>query len=1106
MSQSVAKFNALNGTVATREQLEKILEIAKNEEQNHIILRLEKALKQVDKKAEIELSENAIECIPASMLNGLQFDDINEDLTGLGKSLTQNDIYDLITEKILERMKKATGKDYVRKWKNNVIINKDGSAVTGYMIPMNFVTKKAYTGINFLMLANFDDDGFLQPMENPYFMTFKQVQEKKGKVKKGATASEVIYFSFLYSINDTEKNLKFKTNDQAKFVEFINENNVLQRYGLDSGYLGSFLSQHRIPILRYYNVFNGNDIEGIDFKLNDIQQGKVLPEIKATKDNPNEKIEVAEKIINNYPPKQPRLKFGGNKAFFSPFEDLVQMPYFQAFETAQDYYRTLFHEFSHSTGIEKRLNRDQSGSFGSKPYALEELVAEISAIFLSAEAGIIWHNNRNHEEYLKNWSQVLEKSKEDNKFIFKATSLAKKSAEFILQRNEAGYPKYLIEIEEEKEIEKVATKNKVATNNPKEPLKTKKKTAKINPKKINKTVEKPTKEAKKEVKPIVEPVENNYPFSKDDVPYETARRAYYWTSMTPEKRAEMEQKNYFETMQEVYDKYLPVATEKDLKEKFLNLFDKFNKGYLKLKLSELSARSNTASTMVTGGSNFNVSKNQKALNRHKAKLDELYSFSDKYQKYFKDLLFPEAKPIKSGKEGTLQRLEEKLLKLEENQEKMVKANAEIRKLKKKGLSNSELIAEYEKYLASVGFSSKEIESTVSISKRENNLIWLPFGTTNSSAEIRRLKQRIEQEKKLKQKAEIKGNSDKVNFDGGYIFNDYSENRLKIHFDEKPSEEVRSFLKKSGQNFKWSPFNKVWQRQLNTYYKGNKEDLFKFLNIETEKKQAVKVDSNGQTSLFGVKKVTPKKSSKIQKIGLAGNNQESEFFSVSGEVGKFLQQVERKPFESVVITMDGEQGAGKTTTLYKFMDSFAVTGNKCLFLSLEEHPASSLAKDKVSKYLSSQSQDNIDTVGEVESVQELYDFIADYDIIFIDSWQKLLRMVGSIRLDEDLRKKFNGKVFVVIFQQTTTGRTKGGAEVVFDGDIIIKMVKEKSFAENYAYFDKNRYTLIPIENIRYNIASGTCYNPNEQLQPVATETKQEEIEIPTDEINLSFEIN
>ncbi len=214
---------------------------------------------------------------------------------------------------------------------------------------------------------------------------------------------------------------------------------------------------------------------------------------------------------------------------------------------------------------------------------------------------------------------------------------------------------------------------------------------------------------------------------------------------------------------------------------------------------------------------------------------------------------------------------------------------------------------------------------------------------------------------------------------------------------------------------------------------------------------------------------------IQPIN-AASSEVSEFYEVAGAEGYFLQGVEKKPVHSVVIAMDGEQGAGKTTTLYKFINAFASAGNRCLFISGEEHPSSSLAKEKVQKYLSPLSQQNTSSVGDVESVQQLYEFIEPFDVIFIDSWQKLLRMVGKLRLDEDLRKRFNGKVFVIIFQQTTTGRTKGGAEVVFDGDIIIKMVKESKFSDNYAYFDKNRYTKVPLETLHYNIASGKVYNP------------------------------
>lgn len=297
---------------------------------------------------------------------------------------------------------------------------------------------------------------------------------------------------------------------------------------------------------------------------------------------------------------------------------------------------------------------------------------------------------------------------------------------------------------------------------------------------------------------------------------------------------------------------------------------------------------------------------------------------------------------------------------------------------------------------------------------------------------------------------------------------------------------------------------------NLTVKANEDIKFyqgKLLELSRNKSKYTSAGQN-QAALFGVKKKTiamkpmakPKPqlvdkeklnatvpvapsirtSGKIKSINETGK-QQNNFYKVNGAVGEFLQQVERKPFESVVITLDGMQGAGKTTTLYKFIDAFASAGNSSLFISGEEHPESSLAVEKRDKYLSNAAKQNTAIVGDVESVEQLYQYVKPYDIIFIDSWQKLQRMVGNIRLDEDLRKKFNGKVFVVIFQQTTTGRTKGGAEVVFDGDIIIKMVKEASFSDNYAYFDKNRYTKIPIENIRYNIASGEVYNPNQEVE-------------------------
>src|SRR3546814_2678642 len=83
------------------------------------------------------------------------------------------------------------------------------------------------------------------------------------------------------------------------------------------------------------------------------------------------------------------FRIGGSEAFYSPGGDFVAVPPQPAFRDQINFYRTAFHELSHWTGHAKRLGRDQSGRFGSKPYAREELCAEISAAFICAALGIV---------------------------------------------------------------------------------------------------------------------------------------------------------------------------------------------------------------------------------------------------------------------------------------------------------------------------------------------------------------------------------------------------------------------------------------------------------------------------------------------------------------------------------------------------------------------------------------------------------------------------------------------------------------------------------------------------------------------------------------------
>lgn len=794
---AVKKFNGLNGKVITRDEIIELIKKAKSEDQPSLIKRLEAVLQNYDSdKFEFEINDPEIETAPEALLQCFDCDDaVDDDATGLAKAVSPNDILNMITDRMVAMIKESKD-SYQKKWKET-----SENSTSSFLIPINFVSKKPYRGINAMMLSNM---GF--PMKNPYYLTFKQIKDLKGKVKKGSNGREVIYYSKLYKVKDKDGNA-VSSYDLQKVKEFADTNEI------------STDDIRSYALLRYYNVFNGDDVDGIDFKLEELKKGAVLKDVKGAESN---KFPEAEALIASYPAKAPTIIFGGNKAVFYPKLDRVGVPVIEDFETTQDYYRTLFHELSHSTGVSKRLNRDLTGKFGSPAYAKEELTAEFGSVFLSAEVGIIWYNNKNHAAYLKNWNNALTLAADDNKFFISAATEAQKIHDFIVQYDDKGVPAYFADLkkfEKKIEVKKVAPKKVVLKN-----------------------------------KPLLV-------------------------------------------------------------------------GYMLLD-------SISGETVAS----------KKTLSELKVAFDQL-------------------------------------------QENEIGKDLEV-------------------------FVYEIIESSK--------------GNTQGS---------------------------------------------RVLVDWKKATPVKITV----------PVKRI------------------------KKKQLVKVDKNGQTALFGARlnapivpvyAPTPVKSvGGIKSINDIGQT-ESQFFTVNGEVGHFLQAVEKKPVGSVVVTLDGMQGAGKTTTLYQFIEAFASSGNKCLFISGEEHPESYLAVEKRDKYLSTVAKSHTSIVGDVENTSELYEMIKHFDIIFIDSWQKLLRMIGDIKLDEDLRKKFNGKVFVVIFQQTTTGRTKGGAEVVFDGDIIIKLIKEASFSENYAYFDKNRYTKIPLENIRYNIADAKCYNPNES---------ESDVEADLSPITLSFSV-
>jgi hypothetical protein len=356
---------------------------------------------------------------------------------GLGKPIPAADIYKMITDKIIKMLKSTKASDYKKTWEDDA-----------FFIPINFDSKKPYRGVNRMLLQ--ERIGLTEAFANPYFLTFKQIKKHKGTLKKGAKGYEVVYYSIRYVV-PADKNSgrkAYSSTNAHKVIDFLDKHKLPENIVT------------RIPMIRYYNVYNGEDITGIDFKLPEVKIGRAIPETASEN-------EAAQLIVENYP-NPPAIKHGGNEAYYKLSEDLVRMPKIEQFDSVNDYYRTLFHELTHSTRHESRLNREKiSFRFGDSGYAKEELVAEFGAVFLSAWAGIMWYNNKNHAAYLKGWNSAIKEAENDNKFLMKAASLAQAATDYILNLDAAGQPAFLSKYEK---LNKKAKKTKPEAPKPQSSL------------------------------------------------------------------------------------------------------------------------------------------------------------------------------------------------------------------------------------------------------------------------------------------------------------------------------------------------------------------------------------------------------------------------------------------------------------------------------------------------------------------------------------------------------------------------------------------------------------------------------------------------------------
>jgi antirestriction protein ArdC len=175
--------------------------------------------------------------------------------------------------------------------------------------------------------------------------------------------------------------------------------------------------KHKSILLRHYALFNLEQCEGIKYP----DPARVI--------NP---IEQCESFVRSMP--NPPGFVQDSQACYRPSIDTVGMPAQSAFHSAEEYYSTLFHELTHSTGHPSRIARAgimNHNPFGSEDYSKEELVAEMGAAMLCGAAGIESQTLGNSAAYLQSW---INKLKSDSRLIVSAASQAQKAADYILAR------------------------------------------------------------------------------------------------------------------------------------------------------------------------------------------------------------------------------------------------------------------------------------------------------------------------------------------------------------------------------------------------------------------------------------------------------------------------------------------------------------------------------------------------------------------------------------------------------------------------------------------------------------------------------------------------
>ncbi len=919
-----------------------------------------------------------------------------------------------INEKILTEIKKGN-LIWRRGWTEGTVVNG-----TSYG-PQNYESRRPYRGGNAFYIAM---TNALFGTDYQYFLTKKQIMDRGGKLVKDASPFPVSAFI------KGEREAKKDTDETEEYKARI-----------------------------WYNVFAIDQVEGLTPIVRKNEQGTrdlIVPD--------------AELIVKNMP-KPPTIKHGGKEAYYTPLGDYVQMPPKIQFKVPQRYYSTLFHELVHSTADKKRLDRDPGDEYGSKSYALEELIAELGAAYLCGVTAIEYYTLKNSAAYLKGWAAKLtEEIERDPNFLKRAVFKAARAANYIIGDT----------------IEKHGTESEKEEHFP---------GAEVKP---NKNVKASVNQAIKDL--IALPEYRRYSpmflgmFYAD---FKDSDELYIYEEG-------LKYKMYFKhagllaSFSDYLSKDRIVITEagRELVDKIKARLQtlKSKKGGQDL-FPELAGAKNATTDGLVLFLNAMLELHGKTVSR-----EELIAIIEELRAYAGLGIIAATHPLKQVANALQVKVIALINKLQPGTRVPVvlankkKIEARLQSLRGLGFwpviasavigKGAELLASrhfFNKPEALSGISDNVIDELINLyeqaelHKRSTKSVITGTISTGVAEHIRK-----------KYGVDVKGYKRLVTFaDARHIYKMHGEGRetnkqqaavtpvdfaLYPYVVDNYDTVVYELNENKEKTLKYTKY-------ISNYFVVVEEIIEKYKTLKLKtlfiKKTKPPVKSGLTGSRSAEAKASPsikrpkrtstvpanvQKNNELQGLGFvrADNRQAVAdapgIFTLPGELGKLLGRIQ--PFKYAIV-LTGDPHAGKTEVVTQLIDAFAGIGKQVGVYMLEQGGMESKdTSEAIDRNVSAANQKNMFVTGEApKGLDTIKEQAKLFDVIVIDSWQKL--GVPATRFDE-LRHEFPSKIFITIFQQNGQGGTRGGVAADYDAPVQLKVHKvDETFKNNFVEVKKNR---------------------------------------------------